>query len=378
MLTNITHTFSSDLDITLTSPAGTVVTVTTDNGGLNDNVFNGTEWYDTANPFGVAPYANNNGLVQDHLYVNNVVATPLVPEEGFDAFRGENPNGTWTLTVSDDANQDGGSLNSWSITIATSAALPTVNPVAVFAANPAITIPTTVPPNVFTSTINVAGLTGPVDDVDVVLNIPHTFPGDLDITLQAPSGKSVTITTDNGGTADNAFAGSLFDTDADPDGVAPYATNANHVGDHPYAIGALATPLTLEESAAAFRGEQPNGNWIMTVSDDAGGDGGTWTNWELRIQTNTCPLPSAAGVEISGRVMTAAGNGLVNAKVSLTDQAGTKLQTVVTGEGGFYRFTGVEVGRTYIISVGSRRYVFEPRVIQVFDSIADADFTSIR
>ena len=31
--TNIAHTFAADLDITLTSPAGTVVTLTTDNGG---------------------------------------------------------------------------------------------------------------------------------------------------------------------------------------------------------------------------------------------------------------------------------------------------------------------------------------------------------
>lgn len=35
--TFITHTASNDLDITLTSPAGTVVTITTDNGGTNDN-----------------------------------------------------------------------------------------------------------------------------------------------------------------------------------------------------------------------------------------------------------------------------------------------------------------------------------------------------
>ena len=38
----------SDLDITLTSPAGTVVTLTTDNGGTADDVFNGTLWDDQA------------------------------------------------------------------------------------------------------------------------------------------------------------------------------------------------------------------------------------------------------------------------------------------------------------------------------------------
>src|SRR5687767_3934388 len=46
LTTFITHTFNSDLDITITSPAGTIVSLTTDNGGSLDNVFNGTVWDD--------------------------------------------------------------------------------------------------------------------------------------------------------------------------------------------------------------------------------------------------------------------------------------------------------------------------------------------
>ncbi len=66
MTTFITHTFNRDLDITLMSPAGTVVTITTDNGINNDNVFNGTLWDDNANPGGQVPHASdsgNNGLI---------------------------------------------------------------------------------------------------------------------------------------------------------------------------------------------------------------------------------------------------------------------------------------------------------------------------
>jgi subtilisin-like proprotein convertase family protein len=55
--TSIRHSSSVDLDITLTSPAGTIVTITSDNGGTNDNVFNGTQWFDRANPGGQVPYA---------------------------------------------------------------------------------------------------------------------------------------------------------------------------------------------------------------------------------------------------------------------------------------------------------------------------------
>jgi subtilisin-like proprotein convertase family protein len=119
LLTNLTHTFAADLDITIQSPTGTIVTLTTDNGAGNDNVFNGTLWDDDANPAGQVPYTTNNGMVTDHAYVNLTTATPLAPEEPFGAFNGENPNGTWTITISDDLAGDGGSLDNWSLTFNT-------------------------------------------------------------------------------------------------------------------------------------------------------------------------------------------------------------------------------------------------------------------
>src|SRR5687768_9367766 len=88
--TFLRHTFPGDLDVTITSPSGTVVTLTTDNGGGSDHVFNGTLWDDGANPVGYLPYTSNNGLVTDHAYVSNVLASPLVPEGAFGAFIGEN------------------------------------------------------------------------------------------------------------------------------------------------------------------------------------------------------------------------------------------------------------------------------------------------
>jgi subtilisin-like proprotein convertase family protein len=117
--TFITHTFAADLDITITSPAGTVVTLTTDNGAGNDNVFNGPLWDDDANPGGQVPYTTNSGLVTAHPYVDLITATPLVPEEAMGAFIDEDPNGTWIITISDDLAGDGGSLDSWALEITT-------------------------------------------------------------------------------------------------------------------------------------------------------------------------------------------------------------------------------------------------------------------
>ena len=119
LTTLITHRFAADLDITLQSPAGTIVTLTSDNGAGNDHVFDGTRWDDDANPSGQVPYVTNQGLVTDHAYASQSTATPLVPEEALGAFLGENPNGTWTLTVSDDLSGDGGSITGFSVEVVT-------------------------------------------------------------------------------------------------------------------------------------------------------------------------------------------------------------------------------------------------------------------
>src|SRR5205085_7179245 len=44
--TNITHTYNGDLDILLISPAGTIVTLSTNNGGSLYDVFAGSTWSD--------------------------------------------------------------------------------------------------------------------------------------------------------------------------------------------------------------------------------------------------------------------------------------------------------------------------------------------
>lgn len=116
---DITHTACGNLDITLQSPAGTVVTLTTDNGGSLDNLFHGTSFSDTADFEGAVPYVSNDELVTDHPYVNNVTPSSLVPEEPLAAFKGEPPGGTWVLTIHDDTNGDGGILNSWGLEITT-------------------------------------------------------------------------------------------------------------------------------------------------------------------------------------------------------------------------------------------------------------------
>jgi subtilisin-like proprotein convertase family protein len=289
LTTSITHTFAGDLDITLTSPAGTVVTLTTDNGGGNDNVFNGTVWDDDANPGGAVPYTANDGLVTDSTYTNLVTETPLVPEEAMGAFVGENPNGTWTLSVSDDAAADIGSINSWSLEVTTFPAAPTTATTTATQSTPVAIVDLATA----TSTLAVAGAGTSLCDLNLTTNITHTFAGDLDFTLTSPTGTVVTLSTDNGGGNDNVFNGTVWDDDANPGGAVPYTANDGLVTDSTYVNLVTETPLVAEEAMAARFGENPNGTWTLSVSDDAGGDTGSIDSWSLNITTCGCVAPDA-------------------------------------------------------------------------------------
>jgi subtilisin-like proprotein convertase family protein len=283
--TFLTHTFGADLDITVTSPEGTTVTLTTDNGAGNDNIFNGTLWDDSANPGGQVPYTTNSGMATDHPYVNNLVAETLVPEEAMGAFIGENPNGVWTITISDDLAGDGGSLDSWSIFIQATEEAPQSN-----SAQFSQDVPTSIPtgPAVVTSTVEVSGVDNYIMDVNLLTNLTHTFGADLDITITSPGGTVVTLTTDNGAGNDNTFNGTLWDDSVNPGGQVPYTTNNGLATDHAYINLTAANPLVPEEALAAFIGEDPNGIWTITISDDLAGDGGSLNSWSLFLETVNC------------------------------------------------------------------------------------------
>jgi uncharacterized repeat protein (TIGR01451 family) len=284
--TFLRHTFAADLDVTITSPAGTVVTLTTDNGAGNDDVFNGTVWDDDANPAGQVPYTTNAGLVTDHPYVNLTLASPLVPEEALAAFIGEDPNGTWTLTISDDLAGDGGSLDSWSLAVTTFPSAPITTVVPTVTQSTPVAIPTG--PAVVTSTLLVSGAGTSILDANVTTFITHTFAADLDVTITSPAGTVVTLTTDNGAGNDDVFNGTVWDDDANPAGQVPYTTNNGLVTDHAYVNLTLASPLVPEEALGAFIGEDPNGTWTLTISDDLAGDGGSLDSWSLDLVTFTC------------------------------------------------------------------------------------------
>ncbi len=85
---------------------------------------------------------------------------------------------------------------------------------------------------------------------------------------------------------------------------------------------------------------------------------------------------TAAGVEVSGRVLTPDGRGIRNAVVVMTDSTGT-LRYATTGSFGHYRFEDVEAGSAIIIGVQSKRFRFAPRLMSITDSVDNIDFVAL-
>lgn len=93
-----------------------------------------------------------------------------------------------------------------------------------------------------------------------------------------------------------------------------------------------------------------------------------------------CAVPTAANATISGRVTSREGNGL--RRVAVTVEGGNLAapRTVFTSSFGDYAVDGLEAGGTYIVSVRSKRYVFEmpDRVVSLLDNVSGIDFMTVK
>lgn len=112
------------------------------------------------------------------------------------------------------------------------------------------------------------------------------------------------------------------------------------------------------------------GQGISGTSSSGGrfvGRGGFWQPAEF--------APTAASVSVSGRAISALGDGIPQVEVTLIDFAG-HLWSARTSSMGHYTFDNVPAGETYVISVSSKRFSFAApsRVVFVLDELTDVDF----
>ncbi|MCB0372090.1 MAG: proprotein convertase P-domain-containing protein [Muricauda sp.] len=117
----------------------------------------------------------------------------------------------------------------------------------------------------------------PVSDVNVNMELEHTYLSDLVITLISPEGTRVTLISNTCGELTNINA--VFDDDGDPIACS---------GDP--AISGTVSPLG---SLASLKGESTLGEWILEVRDVANSDGGALVDFSLDICVEGSYRPDA-------------------------------------------------------------------------------------
>jgi subtilisin-like proprotein convertase family protein len=113
-----------------------------------------------------------------------------------------------------------------------------------------------------------------IADLDVRLDITHTYDGDLTATLIAPGGQRTTLLNRIGGSGNN-FTGTILDSQAAlplTSGAAPFSGRFRPAGD----LNGLA-------------GLSAAGVWTLEISDQASGDAGSLTGWSLEIAAPATP-----------------------------------------------------------------------------------------
>jgi subtilisin-like proprotein convertase family protein len=129
--------------------------------------------------------------------------------------------------------------------------------------------------NTVTSTLNVAsGVV--ITDLNVNLNITHTYIQDLTITLTSPLGTVLNLLVEPCGDNDN------MNVTIDDSGSAVICGTGNP---------SLSGVVVPAQALSTFNGQNSAGTWTLTVADNYSGDGGTLNSWGLNFCT-TQPLSS--------------------------------------------------------------------------------------
>lgn len=136
-----------------------------------------------------------------------------------------------------------------------------------FTVSPSLAIPDLV---TVVSTQTISGLTLPITDVNIRVNITHTWDSDLTATLVHPDGTRVQLFSAVGGSGDN-FTNTILDDEASASittGVAPFTGSFKPAG--------LLSTL-INKSAS--------GVWQLEIRDNASLDTGTLLNWSVIVET---------------------------------------------------------------------------------------------
>ena len=291
-LNALTHTFPSDIDMLLVGPQGQTAVIMSDvGGGTTVNGVNLTLQDDATAPLPTTAITSgvyrptNSGLTDPF-------PAPAPAQTGGSAlsvFQGTNPNGEWRLFIVDDVAVDSGVLNGgWTLTL--TAAISGQN-------TGAITIPESGAASPYPSEINIVDHINPISRVQVsLINFSHASPDDVDVLLQSPSGRTVVVMSDVGGS--NAVSNlniSIDDlgTTLMPDSGAltsgTYKPTDFEPGDT-FPAPAPGSP-PVGRTLSSLNGSVANGAWKLFVVDDSGNNVGSVTGgWNILVGTSPATI----------------------------------------------------------------------------------------
>lgn len=231
----------------------------------------------------------------------------------------------------------------------------------------------------YPSNITVSGFSGTVTKATVTLtNVNHSFPGDIDILLVGPTGAKMILMSDTGDSSAISNVNLTFaDQAADSLPIAAQIVSGTYKPTNYSPVDTFFAPAPAgpyDSTLSIFNGTDPNGTWSLYVFDDMNGDVGSIAGgWSLTLQSTR----TAATVSVSGHVTTSLGRGVTGVNLSLTDSEGNA-RTAVSTAGGYYEFTDVQVGETYILSATGKRFTFSQpvQVLNVNDETTEVNIVA--
>ncbi len=357
---DITHTYASDLTISLTSPSGTTAIILQGECTTTDDIIGD---FDDAGAAIACPIAGG----------------VFLPQDPFSVFNTETTDGIWILTIEDVANQDGGSLNSWTLELCGNLAPPVCPMIAPDLTSPAdmsvgmglnpsynwVAVPNATSYSIeiatdvgfttivetaisvttdYTGTIALDPMTnyywrvtginscgpGPVSSIfnfetaDIICN--SVVSTDTPINISATGTPTVTssITISDSGTISDlnilnldithSYVADLTISITSPNGITAIllsgecTTTDDVIGNFDDIGTGISCPVAggifaPQDAFSIFNGEASAGTWILTIEDGADQDGGSLNSWTLELCGDfalDCPPDYASGNELIG------------------------------------------------------------------------------
>lgn len=170
---------------------------------------------------------------------------------------------------------------------------------------------TVIPDNILATgmshALNITGIPSgaTVSKVNVLLNITHSFDGDVIVNLEAPNGQIVNLIKNRGSSGDN-FTNTIVSSD---NTLPAFTTSSSPFTGSFTADLSASTGTTPASSTVNFSDlfSVPNGNWRIRIYDDAGGDVGTLENWSISVTYTASSIVWSASPTTPNTLFTDAG-----------------------------------------------------------------------